>query len=76
VIALSSEAKLTPSSVSSELAGIIPNAITANIKLKTYLIDPLQPLILVSQRSCAGSGSSVFGPCGAEQVKSGGMKGM
>jgi hypothetical protein len=44
VIALSSEAKLTPSSVSSELAGIIPNALTANIKLKTYLIDPLQPL--------------------------------
>jgi hypothetical protein len=43
VIALSSEAKLTPSSVSSELAEI-PNELTANTKLKTYLIDPLQRL--------------------------------
>jgi hypothetical protein len=44
VIASSSETKLTPSSGSSELAGTIPEALTANIKLKTYLIDPLQPL--------------------------------
>jgi hypothetical protein len=39
---LSNEAKHTPRSVSSELAGIIPNALTASIKLKRYLIDPLQ----------------------------------
>jgi hypothetical protein len=46
---LSNDAKLTPGSLSSEQAGMIPHAFTAASKAKTYLMIrsscPLKPIV-------------------------------